>query len=297
MRRMPAGDDPNFPAATASPAPALSVAIACRNEIRCIRRVLESVRPLVARTHAPGEIVAVDSGSTDGTLDVLREFNARVVQTEWRGFVATKQFVLEQCVKPWVLCLDGDEPLEPELARAVADLLDRDEPAVVGARLNRKVYYDGRPLDHAWQPEWRLRLVRRGTARWGGIDPHDKLDVLQPATPNTLARVIDLPGNIRHESIPSFAEFLRKQAGLARVSAGALHAAGKRGSLLALATSPAGAFIKQLVLKQAFRDGWPGWLAAASHAAGTLMKHAILIELSRRPHSPFPPAPDASDPR
>jgi glycosyltransferase involved in cell wall biosynthesis len=289
MFRMP----PSLSTASLPPT-SLSVAIACKNEIRCIRRVLESVAPLVNRHLAPGEIVAVDSGSTDGTLDVLREFNCRIIQTHWRGFVNTVQFTLEQCRGPWVLCLDGDEPLDPQLAASIARVLDDNDPTIVGARMNRIVYYNGQPLRHVWQPERRLRLVRNGRARWTGAEPHYKLDIMpSPEHDAAALRILDLPGHIRHESIADFATFLRKQAGLARLSAHALHAQGNRGSLLQLITSPAGAFLKQLLLKRGFQDGWPGWLAAASQAAGTLMKHAILIELSNRPELASPPSPSA----
>ncbi len=252
----------------------LSVAIVCRNNAPTIGRVLRSVRPLIEPRS--GEIVAVDSGSTDGTLDLLRQAGARIIQTEWRGHVATKQLALDAAEREWVLCLDSDEPVEPDLAASITALLDADDPRTVAARVNRKVWYAGAFLEHAWQPEWRLRLVRRGAARWGGLDPHDKLDVL----PGEARRVVDLPGTLRHDSFATFAEHLGKQVGHARVAAASLYAAGARGSVWRLITSPVGAFLKQVVVKSAWRDGWRGWLAAASAAAGTLMKHVALIELT-----------------
>lgn len=252
----------------------LSVAIVCKNSAPTIGRVLESVRPLIEPRG--GEIVAVDSGSTDATLDLLRRAGARIIQTEWRGHVATKQLALEAAEREWVLCLDSDEPVEPDLAAAITSLLDADDPKTVAARVNRKVWYAGAFLEHAWQPEWRLRLVRRGAARWGGLDPHDKLDVL----PGEVRRVVDLPGTLRHNSFATFAEHLGKQVGHARVAAASLYASGARGSVWKLTTSPLGAFLKQVVVKGAWRDGWRGWLAAASTAAGTLMKHVALIELT-----------------
>ncbi len=251
----------------------LSVAILCKNEFRRMPRLLDAIAPLIV---GGGEIVAIDSGSTDGTLDILHERGCRIVKTIWRGFNLTRQFSIEQCRGPWVLCLDADEPPDPVLRDAIIAHVEHDDPGIAAARVRRIVYYRGQPLRHAWQPEWRLRLVRRGTARTTGTEPHDKIELL----PGTPGRIIDLPGHIRHESIDTFADFLRKQAGLARASARAQHLAGIRGSRLALLTSPPGAFFKQLVLKRAFLDGVPGWLAAASQAAATLMKHAALVELT-----------------
>jgi hypothetical protein len=247
----------------------LSIAIVCKDNEPTIGRTLESVRGLA------GEIVAVDSGSTDGTIGLLEHARARVIRSDWRGYVATKQMALDACTKDWVLCLDSDESVLPPLRASIESTLARAENGVSGYTLNRKVYYRDRALNFAWQPERRLRLIRREHARWTGLDPHDHLEL-------TDGSIGALQGDLRHDTIPSFAEFLAKQAGHARTMAQSMHREGQRGSLLRLISSPPGAFLKQLILKQAWRDGWPGWLAAASTATSALMKHAILIELSRQ---------------
>jgi glycosyltransferase involved in cell wall biosynthesis len=258
----------------------ISIAIVCRNNEQTLARTLDSVRDLVREFGGErgdrGGVVAVDSGSTDGTIALLESHNARVIRSPWLGHIRTKQLALEACTGDWVLSLDSDESPEPDLVASIRAALTQNDPAVAGYELNRKVYYRGVPLNHAWQPEWRLRLVRRGTCAWGGHDPHD---VLAPLAPN--ARVQRLAGMLRHDSITSFAEFLIKQAAHSRTMAASLHAAGVRSSYTRLLVSPVGAVFKQLVLKRAFLDGWPGWLAAASTGASALMKHAMLIELDR----------------
>ena len=257
----------------------LSIAIVCKDNADTIGSVLDSVRGLAR------EIVAVDSGSTDATLDLLHAAGARVIESDWLGHVRTKQKALDACATEWVLCLDSDEPVMPDLRAAIERCVDTNDPSVVGARVNRKVWYcpgqrggpDGRFLNHAWQPEWRLRLVRRTRARWSGLDPHDKLEVKRD--PGQI--VIDLPGVLRHDSFASFTEQLGKEAAYARLMAQSLHASGGRGSRLRALTSPPAAFLKQLILKQAWRDGLPGFLAAGSTAASTLMKHLALLEISQ----------------
>lgn len=256
-----------------SPAPPLSVVTICRDNESTIGAVLESVRAIA------GEIVAVDSGSKDRTIEICRENGATVLERAWGGYVATKQIALESARLAWVLHLDSDEPVTPELAEAIRALIDADDPGVAGARVRRVVWYRGRPLEHAWQPEWRLRLVRRslvasGAARWGGMDPHDKLEVDASA-----GRVVDLEGVLRHDSFLTFAGHLAKQVGHSRVAAQSLHAAGARTNAWKLATNPVGAFLKQIVVKQSWRDGPAGWLAAGTNAAGTLMKHMMLLEM------------------
>jgi len=249
----------------------LSVSIVCNDNAQTIGRTLDSVRGLA------GEIVAVDSGSTDGTIGLLEAAGARVIRSQWLGHVKTKQKALEACTRDWVLCLDSDESLEPELAAVIKARLESLAPAAIdadGFEMNRCIYYKGRPLRHVWQPEFRLRLVRCGAAQWEGLDPHDKLELLPGR------RRARLAGTIRHDSFPTFAEHMRKQWVHATTMAASLHAAGERGSYVRLVASPTGAMLKQLVLKRGVLDGYAGWLAAASTAVGTLIKHAALIELS-----------------
>lgn len=257
----------------------LSIAIVCKDNADTIGRVLDSVSGLAR------EIVAVDSGSSDGTIDQLRGAGARVIESDWLGHVKTKQKALQACESEWALCLDSDEPVMPDLRASIECCVDKNNPSVVGARVNRKVWYSpgqrggepGRFLNHAWQPEWRLRLVRRQRARWAGLDPHDKLEVGRDPGQT----VIDLPGTLRHDSFATFTEQLAKEATYARLMAQSLHASGARGSRLRVLTSPPGALLKQLIIKQAWRDGVPGFLAAGSTAASTLMKHMALLEISQ----------------
>lgn len=264
----------------------LSVAIVCKDNADTIGRTLTSVRTLAEELDGPLEIVAVDSGSTDETIPLLEQADARIIRSDWLGYVKTKQKALEACAGDWILALDSDEAILPDLAESIRQAL-LSPGARTGFMVNRKVYYRGRPLDHAWQPEWRLRLVKRGLFRWIGLDPHDHL-----APVDAEQRIARLAGDLRHDSIEGgFGEFLAKQARHAQTMARSMHAEGKRGSALKLVTSPWGAMVKQLVLKRAFLDGPPGWMAAAATATGTMMKHIALIELTRTTENPPPDGP------
>src|SRR5690606_6114450 len=116
-------------------------------------RTLESVRGLARR------IVVVDSGSTDRTPEIVGRFGAEWIPHAWEGHVRQRQFALDQCSAPWVLCLDSDESLEPELYNAIRAVAERKPDRWAGYKVNRRVFFQGRWLRHAWQPEWRLRLV------------------------------------------------------------------------------------------------------------------------------------------
>jgi len=268
----PAANPDQISRPKAGPLP-LSVVTVCKNSIETLGPVFESVAGLAS------EIIAVDSGSTDGTIELCRAHGAVVVEREWAGFVGTKQIALGLAQQPWVLHLDSDEPVTAELAASIRALIEGDDGSVAGARVRRVVWYRGKPLEYAWQPEWRTRLVRTalvtdGRARWAGIDPHDYLEIDGGA-----GEIVRLDGVLRHDSFPTFAFHLGKQLGHARTAATALHGLGRRSSPWKLMTSPIGAFAKQILAKQSWRDGRAGWLAAGTAAAGTLMKHMILLEL------------------
>lgn len=256
----------------------LSISIVCCDNAETIGRTLDSVKGLLgAGCGGRAEIVAVDSGSTDGTLALLEAAGARVVHQPWLGYVKQKQFALEQCAGEWLLHLDSDESLEPELRGAIEALLTGEEPAHQAYAINRKVFYAGRMLNCAWQPEWRVRLAKRERARWVGEDPHDRLELMDPS-----ASVGKLAGDMRHDSIPTIAAFLERQAKHGRIAAASAYERGKRGSIARLMLSPVGAWCKQMILRRAFMDGWRGWVAAAATANAALCKQAALLEMSRK---------------
>ncbi len=266
----------------------LSVVIICKNSESTIGRTLASVAGLAT------EIVALDSGSTDTTIAQLEREGARVERIEWLGHIATKQLALEAAGCDWILSIDSDESLEPDLAEAIRRFVERDDPTLAAARVNRKTWYAGRPLNFTWQPELRLRLVRRadvlaGLAAWGGINPHDKLVVSykgdrqpsDPARAGRPAKIVDLPGTLRHDSFTNMRAHLSNNLRHAETSAKSLADLGETGSYWKLLSSPPGAFCKQMVFKSAWRDGWRGWAAASSTAVNTMMKHILLLERTR----------------
>lgn len=262
---------------SSSHTPTLSVMIPCRNNEGTMRRVLDSVRTLA------DQLVVVDSGSTDATLDLVnaaRQWGTcevLLIETHWRGFVRTKQLVLDACASDYALWLDSDEPVSPQLAQSIKAAMAKGLDA---ATVNRVVEYKGKLLKHCWQPEHRLRLVKTSLvkdnkARFAGIDPHDYLELDPPHT----APLIE--GPLVHQSFESFAQHIDNARRLSQVSAQSMHDMGKRTSPLKLMTSPPGAFLKQLILKGAWRDGPAGWLCASTSAAAALMKHMMLYELQQ----------------
>ena len=243
----------------------LSIAVVTLNEEENLPRLLESVRGLAR------EIVIIDSGSTDRTLELAREAGAIIESTDWPGFVVQKNRALDRCTCPWVLFLDADEALSPELATALREQFAAGrEPAVDGFWLNRRTWYLGAWIWHTWYPEWRLRILRRGTGRWGGMDPHAKLEVS-----GSTAR---LHGDLLHYSFRDLQDHLERTIRYSRTMAASYVASGRKFRWYYLVLSPLVAFFKHLVLKQGWRDGWRGWLISAIRAIDVFAKYAFLLE-------------------
>ncbi|MDL2272146.1 glycosyltransferase family 2 protein [Desulfovibrio sp. OttesenSCG-928-I05] len=248
----------------------LSVSLVSFNEEANIRRTLEAVRDIA------DEIVIVDSFSTDNTVAIAGEFGAKVTSRAWPGYHEQKNVCLELCSGEWVLCLDCDEVVSPELLAAVKRVLDvpvtEASPGAAGYTVNRRTHYLGRLLRHAWQPDRKLRLVRRNAdARWDGGDPHPFL-----AVDGTVAA---LEGDLIHYSFKNFDAHMNQTRILARQMAENLYAKGKKSGAWALLLKPPFLFLKRYFFQGAILDGVPGLIAALSSAAYVYMKYAYLWEL------------------
>ena len=242
----------------------ISVAIVTLNEEANLPRCLESVRAIAA------EIVIIDSGSTDRTQEIAQEFNARFETVAWSGFIAQKNRALDACTQPWVLFLDADEALSPELAASLKALFENGEPQADGYGLNRRTWYLGAWIWHAWYPEWRLRLLRRGTGRWGGMDPHASLEFT-----GVSAR---LEGDLLHYSFRDLQDHLQRTIRYARTMADSYAARGRKFRWYYLVLSPWIAVAKHLILKQGWRDGWRGWIISIVRGIDCFAKYAFLLE-------------------
>lgn len=242
----------------------LSVAVITLNEEERLSRCLDSVRDLAS------EIVVVDSGSKDGTERVARAYGAQFSVQPWQGHVVQKNRALAACSQPWVLGLDADEAVSPELAASLRQLLSDASPIADGYEIDRRTFYLGQWVNHCWSPEWRLRLIRRGQAQWTGRDPHDRLEVS--------GNVARLKGDLLHYSYRDFRDHLERTIRYARISADSMEQAGGRCRWYNLVISPWLAFSKRLFLKQGFRDGWRGWIIAVTTFFSVFAKYAFLFE-------------------
>ena len=218
------------------------------------------------------EVVVVDSGSSDGTAEIATRYGARVVAKDWLGFGRQKQFAVEQAAHDWVLCLDADERVSPELAASVVRALQT--PAAPVYRMARCNRFLGRWLRHGeGYPDWSPRLFDRRHARWSDDGVHEK--VLYAVSPGTLE------GDLLHESGEDLGRYLEKQNRYTALAAQELHRHGQRAGLAQLALSPMLRFFKFYVLRLGFLDGLPGLVHISIGCMNSFMKYAKLIELQR----------------
>lgn len=243
--------------------PSLSVIVITKNEGQNLGPCLESVVGLAT------EIVVVDSGSTDNTLDIARQHGAVLIQTpDWPGFGPQKNRALGAATGEWVLSLDADERLTPELAEEIRRVLAAPGSPICHA-LPRLSWYCGRFMEHSgWQPDYVDRLFRRGSARFTDAKVHERL---LPDGPT--AR---LTGKLLHYSFRDFSSVLHKMDAYSTASAREAWARGKRASVLTAVGHGLWAFIRTYFFKAGFLDGSHGLALAISNAEGSYYRYLKL---------------------
>lgn len=246
----------------------LSVIIIARDEADRIRKCLDSVAPLAS------EIIVFDSGSTDETPDICRRFTDRVYVTDWPGFGPQKQRALEKARYEWVLSIDADEALSPELCDEIRSVLESGTDAV-GFKLPWSVHVFGVTLKHGRGARAPLRLFRRRGARFSDDIVHEK--VLLPA-----GKVRRLGGRLMHYTHRDFGHYLAKNREYAWLGAQRKYHRGNRGfGLTGAALKAVWTFFLIYILKLGFLDGRVGFLVAVMYAQGSFNKYAGLWTLRR----------------
>ncbi len=248
--------------------PSLCACVIARDEEDRIRRCLESV------AWVDECVVVVDARSRDGTERIARELGARVVRRRYDGNLEQKNAALELVEAAWVLALDADEALSPELARRIRAALDRDGEGCDGFELNRVTWHLGRWIRHGdFYPDWQLRLFRAGCGRWAGTNPHGRVRVEGP--------VRRLSGDLEHRSYADLADQVGRIREFSRIEAEALHAAGRTTRLSDLVLRPPARFLRAYLLKRGYRDGVAGLVIAVASAFHVFLKYAMLWERRR----------------
>jgi glycosyltransferase involved in cell wall biosynthesis len=247
----------------------LSVVIITLNEEKNIGRCLQSVINLA------DEIVVVDSGSTDKTAEICNGYGARFIVQPFLGYIGQKNFALEIALHPHVLSLDADEALSPELKNAIMTEKNKGFPAT-GYSMNRLSWFCDNWIRHGtWYPDKKLRLILKNCARWGGTNPHDKLELKAGSVEKHLR------GDLLHYTYYSLEEYISQGNKFSSIAANAMSEQGKKAGYVNLVWNPFMAFVKSYILRAGFLDGFNGYVIARQSANQTFQKYAKLIQLLR----------------
>ncbi len=242
--------------------PGISACIISFNEESKISACLASVQGIA------DEIVVVDSGSTDATIEIANRFGARVIHQPFLGYVEQKDFAAQAGANDWVLSIDCDERLSSELRAAITTA----KSALDGHaayRVSRKTFYIYRWLNHCWYPDRKIRLFDRRQARWGGVNPHD--EVIADS-----GSIADLAGDLLHYSFDSIDDHLDTIARFTEIGAREAYLRGKRASMVDPLVHGGATFIKQYFLKMGCLDGFAGLTACALSGMHAYVKYTKL---------------------
>jgi glycosyltransferase involved in cell wall biosynthesis len=250
----------------------VSVCILACDEETELRRCLESV------SWADEIVVVVDAKSRDGSEKIARELAHRVEVRPYRGDLEQKSYCCSLAGCDWVLILDPDEELSPELASELRGALAEDGrvegQSYAGFEVNRLTHHLGRWIRHGdFHPDWKLRLFRPSRARWVGLDPHGRVEVPGP--------VKRLRGDLRHYSFRDLSDHIDRIQLHSGRAALALAASGRRARLRDLVLRPPARFLRGYLLKRGFLDGTAGFVIAVAVSCSVFLKYAKLWELER----------------
>lgn len=242
----------------------LSVAIITKNEESNLERTLRSVR-------WADEMVVVDCGSTDRTVEIARSFGAKAILEPWRGFGRQKNFAIEQCAGDWILSLDADEEVSPGLAEEIRHMLE-DEPAFDGYFLPRRNLFLDRWMERGgYYPDAKLRLFRKGAARFQDSAVHETVEY-SGATRT-------LTNDLIHHAYPTLESYIEHMNRYSTLSAEQAAAKGKTSSgffafLANVVLNPALTFLYNYGFRLGFLDGREGLLLHLYHSAYVSWKYA-----------------------
>ena len=245
----------------------LTVITLTLNEERNIAACLESVR-------WADEIIVLDSGSTDRTVELARQYTPDVMRVEWRGYGATRNIALDRAKGDWILWLDADERVSPELAGEIREVLEKDDKSIAGYAVARRAFFLGRWIKHCgWYPGRVTRLFRRSAGRFSDDRVHEELVLA--------GTVVESRHDLLHYTDPDLHHYLQKFDRYTSLAAEGMQASGRRFSVVHVLFRPPFTFVKMYFIRLGMLDGMQGFILCVLSTAYVFTKYAKLWELSR----------------
>jgi len=246
----------------------ISVVVITYNEEKRLDGALKSVADIAS------EIIVVDSFSTDETINVAKKYTDRVYQRKWTNYADQKNFSNSKASFPWILSLDADERLSPELQKEIAQI-KVDEPSCPGFSMPRQAFYLGKWIRHSgWYPDRKIRLFRNEKAHWEGEYVHEKL-VIQ-------GEIKKLKGRLFHLTYRNIADHLDRINTFSTLGAQKLYSQKKKCRWYHLVFNPLFGFNKSYFLKAGFLDGYAGFVIAVLHGYSIYARYIKLKEIWKK---------------
>jgi len=218
------------------------------------------------------EIIVVDSYSTDSTKDICKRYNVILIEQEFLGYKEQKNFALTQAKYNYILSLDGDEALSESLKNSILEV--KKKWVKDGYYCNRINNYCGQWIKNSdWYPDRKLRLFKKDSGQWGGLNPHDRFELYHGKTSG------QLKGDLLHWIYSSYQEHNQKNERFSSIAAEAYFRAGIKSSIIKILWRPSWAFFKAYFLRLGFLDGFNGWIICLKTCNLTYLKYLKLREL------------------
>ncbi len=246
----------------------LSVAIITLNEEAHIEACIKTVLKVA------DEIIVVDSGSSDKTIEIARSLGAHTITHAFKGYVDQKNFVLSQCNHPYVLSLDADERLDDNLQKDIQDQKEKGFP-YDGYVLGRTSFIGDKNIKYgSWSSDKKIRLIKKEKGTWQGKGVHESLQVQS-------TNILTLKGKLLHYSYKNTEELFEKTKKYSALAAEYLHKEGKKISPLLVYVKAYARFIRHYFLKWGFLDGYYGWKIGKQQYCEALWKYQGLNKLNQ----------------
>lgn len=254
----------------------ISAVIITYNEEKRLEPALKSLDGIAS------EIIVVDSFSRDDTVRLAKKYTNRIFQRKWTNFSDQKNYANSQASNPWILSLDADERLSPELREEILRVKES-EPDCYGFSMPREVFYLGKWIRHSgWYPDRKIRLFRKDKARWEGEYVHEKL-VIE-------GKIQKLNGSIYHFTYRDISDHLDRINRFSHLGAQKLYIQRKKCRWYHLVFLPFFRFMKSYFLRAGFLDGFAGFVISALNGYSIFIRYAKLREIWKKGEKiePFP---------
>lgn len=257
----------------------ISIIIITLNEEYNLKRTLDSVLLLKnPKLNIDTEIIIIDSGSNDLTEEIAKGYTDKFYFNQWKGYADQKNFGLYKATGDWILFLDADEELTPELATEIQNTCLQNNFSNA-YDIKRKTFYLGKLLNYAWYPDIKTRLVsKESKPKWIGEFVHETLEFADKSKINH----ITFENHLIHYSYKNIENHFEKTLNYAKLSALDYLNRNKKFSYLNLIINPIYAFIRLYIIRKGFLDGFAGFVAGFSTFYYTLMKYILLKELESK---------------